>query len=128
MSIDTPNQCMTVEAAQALLNEGLSCRVDINVSAQFQVGERVKAKVMHPKTYTRLPRYIRGKVGEIVNDHGVYVFPDTMGQRLSTKPQHVYSVRFSAQTLWGMDASPYDSLYIDLFDDHLESLEKMQIS
>ncbi len=122
MSIDPPNQCMTVEAAQALLDQGLSCQVEIDLSAPFQVGDRVKAKVMHPETYTRLPRYVRGKVGEVVKDHGVYVFPDTMGQRLSTKPQHVYSVRFSAQSLWGMDVSPHDALYIDLFDDHLEAL------
>jgi ribosomal protein L21E len=113
---------MTVGAAKALLNEGLSCRVDIDLTAQFQVGDDVRAKVMHPQTYTRLPRYIRGKVGTVVKDHGVYVFPDTMGQRLSTKPQHVYSIRFSAQALWGMNVSPHDSLYIDLFDDHLEAL------
>ncbi|MEM8809917.1 MAG: SH3-like domain-containing protein [Cyanobacteria bacterium P01_G01_bin.38] len=120
MPIETPNQPMTAQAARALLDEGLSCQVDSDLPAQFQVGNQVKAKVMHPQTYTRLPRYIRGKVGEIVKDHGVYVFPDTMGQRLSTKPQHVYSVRFAAQELWGREASVKDSLYIDLFDDHLE--------
>lgn len=121
MAIEPPNQCMTAQNAITLLNDGLSCQAESDLPPQFQVGDRVKAKVMHPKTYTRLPRYIRGKVGEIVKNHGVYVFPDTMGQRLSTKPQHVYSVRFSAQELWGMDASPKDSLYIDLFDDHLEN-------
>ncbi|MEO0432194.1 MAG: SH3-like domain-containing protein [Cyanobacteria bacterium J06656_5] len=121
MSIETPNQCMTAQDAITLLNEGASCQIESDLPAQFQVGDRVRAKVMHPRAYTRLPRYIRGKVGDIVKDHGVYVFPDTLGQRLSTKPQHVYSVRFSAQELWGMDASPNDSLYIDLFDDHLNS-------
>ena len=120
MAIETSNQCMTAQDANDLLNQGMSCQVDSDLPAQFQVGDRVKAKVMHPKTYTRLPRYIRGKVGEIVKDRGVYVFPDTLGQRLSPKPQHVYSVRFAAQELWGADASPKDSLYIDLFDDHLE--------
>ena len=120
MSIETPNQPMTAQDAVTLLNEGLSCQVESDLPAKFQVGDQVKAKVVHPKTYTRLPRYVRGKVGEIVKDHGVYVFPDTRGQRLATKPQHVYSVRFAAQELWGMDASSKDSLYIDLFDDHLE--------
>ncbi|MEM1253918.1 MAG: SH3-like domain-containing protein [Cyanobacteria bacterium P01_H01_bin.21] len=120
MAIETSNQCMTAQDAITLLNEGMSCQVDSDLPAQFQVGDRVKAKVIHPKTYTRVPRYIRGKVGEIIKDHGVYVFPDTMGQRLSPKPQHVYSVRFLAQELWGPAASPKDALYIDLFDDHLE--------
>lgn len=122
MSIETPNQCMTAQDAVTLLNEGLSCQVELDLPAKFQVGSQVRARVIHPKTYTRLPRYVRGKVGEIIKDHGVYVFPDTMGQRLSTKPQHVYSVRFSAQELWGRDASSKDCLYLDLFDDHLEVL------
>ena len=101
MSIETPNQCMTAQDAITLLNEGASCQIESDLPAQFQVGDRVRAKVMHPRAYTRLPRYIRGKVGDIVKDHGVYVFPDTLGQRLSTKPQHVYSVRFSARSCGG---------------------------
>ncbi|MEM9008099.1 MAG: SH3-like domain-containing protein [Cyanobacteria bacterium P01_F01_bin.86] len=124
MPIETPNQPMTAQDAVTLLNEGASCQAESDLPANFQVGDLVKAKVVHPKTYTRLPRYVRGKVGEIVQDHGVYVFPDTMGQRLSEKPQHVYSVRFAAQELWGPEASPKDSLYIDLFDDHLEAPDK----
>jgi hypothetical protein len=111
--IQTSNQCMTATAARTLLSEGIGCRIDnSDLPAQFQVGNRVRAKVMHPKTYTRLPRYVRGKRGTVVKDHGVYIFPDTVGQRLSTKPQHVYSVCFPAQELWGIDASAKDSLYI----------------
>lgn len=120
--IETPNECMTAAQARALLRDGLSCRVESDAPAQFHVGDRVRAKVMHPETYTRLPRYIRGKVGTIAKDHGVYVFPDTVGQRLDTNPQHVYSVRFAAQELWGQDAAAADSLFIDLFDDHLEAV------
>ncbi|MEM9767129.1 MAG: SH3-like domain-containing protein [Cyanobacteria bacterium P01_D01_bin.71] len=122
MPIQTSNQCMTAAAATALLQDGLSCQVDSDLAPQFQVGNLVRAKVTHPKTYTRLPRYVRGKVGTIMKDHGVYVFPDTVGQRLSTKPQHVYSVRFAAQELWGPEAPAHDALYLDLFDDHLEAL------
>jgi len=121
MAIETSNDRMTAAQAKVLLHNGLSCRVDSDLPALFQVGDRVRAKVMHPHTYTRLPRYVRGKVGNIVKDYGVYVFPDTVGQRLDTKPQHVYSVRFAAQELWGADASANDSLFVDLFDDHLEA-------
>lgn len=113
---------MTAAQAEELLRNGLSCRGDSSLPAKFQVGDRVRAKVTHPKTYTRLPRYVRGKVGVITKDHGVYVFPDTVGQRLGTYPQHVYSVRFASQELWGADASAQDFLFIDLFDDHLEAL------
>ena len=120
MTIKTSNRCMTAAAAKALLQEGLSCQAESDCAPQFQVGDLVRAKVIHPKTYTRLPRYVRGKVGTVMQDHGGYVFPDTLGERLSTKPQHVYSVRFSAQALWGEAAPASDALYLDLFDDHLE--------
>lgn len=122
MTVETRNECMTAAQAEALLHNGLSCRAESDFPALFQVGDRVRARVMPPQTYTRLPRYVRGKVGTIVKDHGVYVFPDTVGQRLETKPQHVYSVRFAAQELWGVDAPANDSLFIDLFDDHLEAV------
>jgi hypothetical protein len=50
----------------------------------------------------------------------VYVFPDTNAEFLGEKPQHLYSVRFTARELWGERASPRDSVYLDLWDDHLE--------
>ena len=37
------------------------------------------------------------------------------------KPQHCYAVRFAAQELWGPSVSPRDSVYVDLWDDHLEA-------
>jgi hypothetical protein len=122
MPITTTNECMTVDQAETLLRDGLSCLGETETPAEFQVGDRVRAKVIHPQTYTRLPRYVRGKIGTVMKDHGVYVFPDTMGQRLDPKPQHVYSVRFAAQELWGLAAPAQDCLLIDLFDDHLENI------
>lgn len=122
MPITTTNECMTIAQAETLLRDGLSCRGDTDTPAKFQVGDRIRAKVIHPQTYTRLPRYVRGKIGTVMKDHGVYVFPDTVGQRLDTKPQHVYSVRFTAQELWGPEAPSQDCLLIDLFDDHLENI------
>ncbi|NMF85039.1 SH3-like domain-containing protein [Nodosilinea sp. P-1105] len=122
MAIETSNECMSVAQAEILLQSGVNCRGVTNAPPKFQVGDMVKAKVMHPVTYTRLPRYVRGKVGTIAKVHGVYVFPDTIGQRLDTKPQYVYNVRFAAQDIWGPDASPKDFLHIDLFDDHLDTV------
>lgn len=122
MAIETSNECMSVAQAQALLQNGVDCRGVSDDPPRFQVGDAVRAKVMHPITYTRLPRYVRGKMGTVAKVHGVYVFPDTLGQRLETKPQYVYSVRFAAQELWGPDASPQDCLFIDLFDDHLDAI------
>jgi nitrile hydratase beta subunit len=94
-----------------------------NVQARplFKVKQRVRARNMHPTGHTRLPRYARGKVGTIVRDHGVFAFEDTNASELQfEKPQHVYSVRFSARELWGEQASPHDAVYIDMWDDYLE--------
>ena len=88
--------------------------------ARFTAGDRVRTKNIHPATHTRLPRYARGKLGTVDRDHGVYVFPDTNARYFAEKPQHVYSVRFAARELWGAEASPRDSVYIDLWDDYLE--------
>ena len=56
----------------------------------------------------------------VVRHHGIFVFPDTNAHFLGEQPQHLYSVRFAARELWGEDASPRDSVYIDLWDSYLE--------
>ena len=93
---------------------------NVLVAPSFRVGQRVRARNINPTGHTRLPRYARGKFGTVDRDHGVYVFPDTNAQFLGEKPQHCYSVRFTARELWGEQASPRDSVYIDLWDDYLE--------
>ena len=95
-------------------------RRDVRVAPQFKVSQRVRARNMNPNGHTRLPRYARGKMGTIVRDHGVFVFPDTNAEFQGDKPQHVYSVRFAARELWGEQASPRDAVYLDLWDDYLE--------
>jgi nitrile hydratase len=50
----------------------------------------------------------------------VFVFPDTHAHAQGEKPQHVYSVRFTNRELWGDDASPRDSCYVDVFDDYMQ--------
>ena len=93
---------------------------NVPATANFRVGERVRARNINPVTHTRLPRYARGKTGVVTRDHGIFVFPDTNAQFLGEKPQHVYSVRFAARELWGEQARVKDSVYIDMWDDYLE--------
>src|SRR5262249_49783269 len=97
----------------------LSAR-DPSVVARFKVGQRVRARNIHPAGHTRLPGSARGKGGEIVRDHGVFFFPDTNAFFQGEKKQRVYSVRFASRELWGERASPRDSVYIDMWDDYLE--------
>ena len=92
------------------------------VAPQFHVGQTVRARNIHPTTHTRLPRYARGKSGIVDRDHGVFVFPDSNAQGLGEKPQHVYSVRFTARELWGDQAKPNDTVVVNMWDDYLETV------
>jgi nitrile hydratase len=102
------------------MSRGVPSSRDPNVRPLFSVGQRVRTRNIHPVGHTRLPRYARGKTGVIERDHGVYVFPDTNAHFKGEKRQHVYSVRFTAQELWGPEASPRDTVRLDLWDDYLE--------
>jgi nitrile hydratase len=111
---------LTADKVPSMLRSGKLASRNVQVEQRFQVGQRVRARNINPTGHTRLPRYARGKTGTIDRHHGVYVFPDTNAHFLGEKPQHVYSVRFTARELWGEQASPRDSVYLDMWDDYLE--------
>jgi nitrile hydratase len=113
-------ELLTAAMVPGLLVKGEPSIRNVPVAPRFQSGQRVRARNMNPITHTRLPRYARGKIGTIERDHGVFDFEDTASQQLAKKPQHVYAVRFAARELWGEQAVPQDSVYIDMWDDYLE--------
>ncbi|HYM13336.1 MAG TPA: nitrile hydratase subunit beta [Bryobacterales bacterium] len=104
------------------VNRDIPSSQDPSVAPLFRVGQRVRARNINPSGHTRLPRYARGKTGQIIRDHGVYSFPDTNALYRGEKRQHVYSVRFAARELWGEQASPRDSVHLDMWDDYLEHI------
>jgi len=110
----TPAQVPSMRRAGALAAR------NVDVAPRFRPGEAIRTRNMNPSGHTRLPRYARAKHGIIERDHGVYVFPDTIAHFAGENPQHVYSVRFTARELWGDQASPRDSVNLDLWDDYLE--------
>jgi nitrile hydratase len=95
-------------------------RTDDDVRPKFRPGDGVLTRNDHPIGHTRLPRYARGRRGVVDRDHGVFIFPDTHAMTRDRKPQHCYSVRFAARELWGPGASARDSVYLDLWDGHLD--------
>ena len=108
------------EGVPALIARGNPVKRDVAVAARFQVGQRVRGRNINPTTHTRLPRYARGKLGTVERDHGVFLFADSNAHFQGEKPQHLYSVRFTARELWGEQAAPRDAVYVNLWDDHLE--------
>lgn len=87
--------------------------------AGHQVGERVRTRNDHPVGHTRLPRYARDKVGVIERCHGVFVLPDALAAGRGESPQWLYTVRFTAQELWGESASEGLTVSIDAWESYL---------
>lgn len=112
----------TLKASEVavFLRNRRNARLDDDVLPRFEAGDRVVARNIHPVGHTRLPRYARGRHGVIDRDHGVFIFPDTNAMSRDKKPQHCYSVRFAARELWGPEAAACDSVYVNLWDDHLD--------
>ncbi len=90
-----------------------------NTPARFREGDPVRAKNINPVTHTRLPRYVRGKIGVVEAIRGCHVFPDTAALGAGENPQWLYTVVFSARELWGEDADPAVKVSIEAFEPYL---------
>jgi nitrile hydratase len=88
--------------------------------AGFQVGDRVRARNLHPRTHTRLPRYVRGHAGTITQVHGCHVFPDSNAHGGGEDPQWLYTVSFTGRELWGAETDPTVRVSVDAFEPYLE--------
>jgi len=113
-------QAVRAEEVEARFRTRRGSRIQVEVPPKFQVGDRVMVKNEHPRGRTRRPRYFRGRQGQVHRDRGVWPFPDTVALGLGDKPQHCYSVKFTAIELWGSRGDPRDVVYADLFEDYLE--------
>ena len=87
---------------------------------RFQVGQHVRAHNVHPTGHTRLPRYVRGRVGTITHVHGAHVLPDSNAAGHGENPQWLYTVRFAARELWGEAADPTGTVSVDAWESYLE--------
>jgi nitrile hydratase subunit beta len=116
---------MTADAVDQIMSRGGSYKIEGDEAAKhpplFKVGDKVRGRNIHPTGHTRLPRYARGKAGQIIADYGVHVFPDANAHG-PDRPQHLYNVRFSSRELWGLDGNDQDYVSLDLWDDHLEAV------
>jgi nitrile hydratase len=96
-------------------------RRDIDVPPRFAPGDRVRAVGTGKSGHTRLPAYARGKPGTIITHHGGWVFPDSNAHGQGEQPQHLYTVAFAGEALWGDQAEPGTSVTLDLFESYLEA-------
>jgi nitrile hydratase len=121
--LEPPTPVKRVLAAHdvdSVLTTGAPSARQFRTPARFRPGEIVRARNMHPFGHTRLPRYLRGRLGEIIAAHGAHVFPDSRAHGLGEDPQWLYSVRFAARELWGEDRNAGDAVHADLWEPYLE--------
>ena len=85
---------------------------------RYRLGERVRVSNRHPVGHTRVPRYVRGHVGDVVAFAGDEPLPEQAAQNICA-PEHVYSVRFDSTELWG-EAAPAHAVFVDLWESYLE--------
>ena len=89
---------------------------------RFAAGDTVRARVANPSGHTRLPRYVRGKVGTVVALHGCHVLPDASAGGLGEAPEPLYTVRFDGTELWGPETDPTLCVSVEAWDSYLEPI------
>ena len=103
-----------------VLHRGGPTERDTNTKAAFKSGDKVRAKNINPLTHTRLPRYVRGRVGIVERVIGCHVFPDSNASGGGENPQWLYTVRFDGRELWGADGDPTTQVSVDAWEPYLE--------
>jgi hypothetical protein len=89
-----------------------------DIVARFVPGDRVMTRALDPDHHTRLPRYVRGHAGEVVEVQGAWPLPDDRAQGVPAPwVEPVYTVRFSAADLWGAGGH---EVTVDLWQSYLE--------
>ena len=88
---------------------------------RFAVGARVRTRAHAVPHHTRLPGYVRGKVGTVERVHGCHVFADANAQGLGELPQPLYTVVFEGAELWGPQAQAGLRVSVDAWEPYLEA-------
>jgi nitrile hydratase len=83
---------------------------------RFAPGDLVRARLADQDGHTRLPGYVRGHRGEIVDRQGSWPVPDA-GVRGVIRSEPVYAVRFTARELWGAGEH---AVIVDAWESYLE--------
>lgn len=90
---------------------------------RYVVGQQVTTRSHGSTGHTRLPAYVRGRKGTITAWHQSWVLPDSNAHGLGENPEHLYTVAFTGNTLWGETTDSRIELCIDLFESYLSTVE-----
>lgn len=110
------------QEAEQLLRKGAPTFVASDKPTRFRIGDEVRVSLRHTQGHTRVPRYAQGAVGVVAATYGCHFFPDARSQQ-QISSEHLYSVRFSAQELWGQEKEN-SAVFIDLWEPYLQSIQE----
>jgi hypothetical protein len=86
----------------------------------YAPGARLRARPGDPDHHTRVPGYVRGHVGEVVEAEGEWPLPDDRARGVTPpRVEAVYAVRFAARDLWGAGSHV---VTVDLWESYLEEV------
>jgi len=109
------------EDIPGIIATNFSPMAEVDTPPRFKVGDKVRAVLDAKPTHTRLPRYLRGRVGTIVKHYGGMVFADTRALKQGDNPQHIYSVRFEGADVWGKETGGNNTFYADMYESYIEN-------
>jgi nitrile hydratase len=101
--------------------EGDSPKRSGSMTPKFAKGEKVYVKNVPSIEHTRLPGYLRDRVGVVDT-----VYPDLYTYLTNTGPDGigeampVYCVKFDPQTIWKGNTDAKAEVYADLYEAYLE--------
>jgi nitrile hydratase len=116
----TPHPPPNAQQVEGLVRGGMPATREAARRPAFAAGDTIRARNLENSGHTRLPRYVRGRVGVVTALHGSHVFPDTAAHDRGENAHPLYTVRFEAKELWGDNVSRRDCVYVDLWEDYLE--------
>lgn len=89
-----------------------------SLRSRFRVGDRVRVLHLGKTGHVRIPFYVRGKLGEVVQYCGRYLNPEDLAVGRTDGPTiDLYRVKFAQRDLWPADNLPeQDCLVIEIYD------------
>ena len=98
--------------------KGRSFEAPASAAPAFAIGQQVRTRRNMAATHTRLPGYARNRTGQVIAHHGGHVLPDESARGVEVGV-HLYSVRFTAEEVWGPPANPRDDVILDVWESYL---------
>jgi nitrile hydratase len=110
-----------IDFVNAVLVSGAPCSRESDAAPKFNVGDAVKVVDDQPVGHTRRARYVRGRIGVVTAQRGTFVYPESNVATGDESPTHVYTVKFTADELWGPEfADLNDVVYVDLWEPYIQ--------